>query len=109
MLKVLLKKQWLALTAFLMIGKNGQRRSPKAVLLFALLFVYAFGALGVMFWGMADMLCEPLATAGLAWVYFALMAVIATAFGVVIGIFAAKSTLYEAKDNDLIFSMPIPP
>ena len=108
MIKVLLKKQWLALTAFLMIGKNGQRRSPKAVLLFALLFVYAFGALGVMFWGMADMLCEPLATAGLAWVYFALMAVIATAFGVVIGIFAAKSTLYEAKDNDLLFSMPIP-
>ncbi|MBO5737245.1 MAG: hypothetical protein J6S04_05510 [Clostridia bacterium] len=108
MMKVLLKKQWIALTAFLTIGKNGQRRSPRAMLGFVILFVYAFGALGVMFWGMADMLCSPLVTAGLAWVYFALMATVATAFGVIIGIFAAKSALYEAKDNDLLFSMPIP-
>lgn len=108
MIKVLLKKQWLALTAFLTMGKNGQRRSSKAMLGFALLLLYGFGAMGLMFWEMADMLCEPLVSAGLSWVYFAFMAVISTGIIVIIGLFAAKSTLYEAKDNDLIFSMPIP-
>lgn len=108
MMKVLLKKQCLAFLAVLTQGKNGQRRSSKAVLGFAILLLYGFGAMGVMFWGMAEMLCEPLASAGLAWVYFAFMSLLATCLMVIIGIFAAKSTLYEAKDNDLIFSMPIP-
>ena len=108
MLKVLLKKQCLGLLAFITQGKNGQRRSSKAMLGFALLFLYGFGAMGAMFWMMADMLCEPLVTAGLGWVYFSFVAVLATGLMSIIGLFAAKSTLYEAKDNDLIFSMPIP-
>ena len=108
MLKVLLKKQCLGLLAFITQGKNGQRRSSKAMLGFALLFLYGFGAMGAMFWMMADMLCEPLVTAGLDWVYFSFVAVLATGLMIIIGLFAAKSTLYEAKDNDLIFSMPIP-
>ena len=108
MLKVLLKKQRLAALAFLTIGKNGQRRSTGALLGFAALLLYSFGALGAMFWTMADMLCEPLVNANLAWVYFAFVSVLATGIIVIIGMFTAKSTLYEAKDNDLIFSMPIP-
>ena len=108
MIKILLKKQWLAMTAFLMQGKNGKRRSNKALLGFAILLLYGFGAMGAMFWLMADMLCEPLVSAGLSWVYFSFMGVIATALGVIGGIFSAKTTLYEAKDNDLLFSLPIP-
>ena len=108
MLKVLFKKQVLAFFSILTQGKNGQRRSSKAMLGFTILLLYGFGAMGAMFWTMADMLCEPLVTAGLAWVYFAFVSVLATCLMVIIGIFAAKSTLYEAKDNDLIFSMPIP-
>jgi ABC-2 type transport system permease protein len=108
MIKVLLKKQWLAATAIFTQGKNGQRRSPKAILGFSILLLYGLGAMGVMFWEMADMMCAPLVHADLAWVYFAFVSLLATCIMVVIGMFAAKSTLYEAKDNDLMFSMPIP-
>ena len=84
MIKVLLKKQWLAMTSFLMQGKNGKRRSNKALLGFAILLLYGFGAMGAMFWLLADMLCEPLVSAGLSWVYFSLMGVMATALGVIV-------------------------
>ena len=108
MLKVLLKKQWLATTAIFTQGKNGQRRSLKAILGFAILLLYGFVAMGAMFWEMADMMCAPLVHADLAWVYFAFVSLLATCIVVIVGIFTAKSTLYEAKDNDLLFSMPIP-
>lgn len=108
MIKILLKKQWLAILSFLTQGKNGKRRSNGALIGFSVLLLYGFGAMVAMFWMMSDMLCETLVTAGLAWVYFAIMGLIATCLGVIGGIFTAKSTLYEAKDNDLLFSMPIP-
>jgi len=108
MFKALLKKQWLGLLAFFLQGKNGKRRSKGAAIGFAVLMIYAFGVFGIMFFELSKMLCEPLLAANLGWVYFALIGTIATCFGIVGGVFMAKSRLYEAKDNDLLFSMPIP-
>lgn len=108
MLKILMKKQMLAVLAVFTQGKNGKRRSPATAIVYAALIVYAVGAMGFLFWEMAKMLCQPLVEANLAWVYFSLLSVIATAFGVVGSCFMAKSRLYEAKDNDLLLSMPIP-
>ncbi len=108
MLKALLKKQFLESVAFLFSGKDGKRRSKGKLLAFSALMIYAFGAVGFMFWLMADTLCAPLTQAGMTWVYFALMGTIATGFGIMGGVFMAKNKLYEAKDNDLLLSMPIP-
>ena len=108
MLKALLKKQFLESVAFLFSGKDGKRRSKGKLLAFSALMLYAFGAIGFMFWLMADTLCASLVQAGMAWVYFALMGTIATGFGIIGGVFMAKNKLYEAKDNDLLLSMPIP-
>ena len=109
MLKPLLKKQWLATTAFFCVGKNGKRRSTLAILGFVALMAYAFGAVGVMFYMMADLLCAPLVAGGLDWVYFALVGAMATALGVVGSVFTAKAMLYEAKDNDFLLALPIKP
>lgn len=108
MWKALLKKQWLSVVAFFRIGKNGKARSPMAALGFAVLMVYAFGAMGIMFWELSKTFCAPLVGAGLDWVYFSVMGLMASAFGFIGGVFTAKSRLYEAKDNDLLLSMPIP-
>ena len=108
MIKALLKKELLSVLAFFMQGKDGKRRSKWATIGFFALMIYGFGASGVMFWLIAETLCEPLATAGLAWVYFAFMSVFATALGIIGGVFMAKAKLYEAKDNDVLLSMPIP-
>ncbi len=109
MLKPLVKKQLIETAAFFFIGKNGKRRSPLAILGFVALMVYAFGAVGAMFYLMADTLCAPLVAVGLDWVYFALVGTMATAFAVIGSVFTAKAKLYEAKDNDFLLSLPIKP
>ncbi len=108
MLTALFKKQWLEGIAFLFYGKDGKRRSQKSLIGFGILMLYAFGALCFVFYQMGKLLCEPLAAQGLTWLYFAFMGTVATAFGVIGGMFTAKTKLYEAKDNDLLFAMPIP-
>ena len=108
MLKALIKKQLSELASFFVQSKKGKRRSKGAIVGFILLMVYALGAAGVALGLLASLLCEPLVAAGQGWVYFAFMAVLATTLGVVGGVFMAKAVLYEAKDNDLLFSMPIP-
>ncbi len=108
MLKALLKKQLLENYAFLFQGKNGKKRSAGAMAGFALLLLYGLGAMVYMFYAIGKMLCVPFAAQGLDWAYFAFMGLLATGFGVIGGMFTAKAKLYEAKDNDLLFSMPIP-
>lgn len=78
------------------------------MLLYALLFLYAFGAMFFVFYMMMSSICEPLLSAGMGWLYYALGGLMATAFGVIGSVFATQSQLYDAKDNELLLSMPIP-
>ena len=108
MVWTLLKKQLMGALAYFTMGKDGKKRSKKVAIAFAVLILYAMGSMGMLYWQMADMLCEPLVAGDMSWVYFAMMGTMATALGIVLGLFIAKSRLYEAKDNDLLLSMPIP-
>ncbi len=108
MIKTLLKKQLLAFAAPFTVSKDGKKRSKESAIGFIVLMLVLFGGMYVLFYQMANMLCAPLLAQGLAWLYFAFMGTMATAFGVLISLFTAKTSLYEAKDNDLLFSMPIP-
>lgn len=108
MIKALLKKELYSFLSVFTMGKNGKPRSKGVTLAFALLILYALGAMGFLFWEFAGSLCAPLTGAGVAWTYFAFVGVVATGLSMVLGIFVAKGKLYEAKDNDLLLSMPIP-
>ncbi len=109
-LRPLLKKQIREMGAFLyQSGKSGKRRSKISVILYSLLMIYALVAMGFVFFLMAQALCEPLNSAGMGWLYFALMGTVATVLGVVGSVFTTYSGIYQAKDNELLFSMPIPP
>ncbi len=94
--------------AFLFYGKDGKRRSTGALLGFAGLLLLGVVSFFFLFYEFSSFLCVALVGQGLGWTYFALNGAMATALGVVGSIFAAKTKLYEAKDNDLLFSMPIP-
>ena len=110
MIKALLKKQLLEVFSWLYVDKkSGKSRSKNGIILYVLLYVVLFCFLGGMFFTMALPLCEPLVTVGLGWLYFALMSLIAVAFGVFGSVFSTYSSMYLAKDNDLLLSMPIPP
>ena len=45
---------------------------------------------------------------GLGWMYFTLMGFMALFFGVFGSVFNTFSSLYQAKDNDLLLSLPVP-
>ena len=110
MLKLLLKKQLLEIfqVYFYDAKKNKARSKASTVMYFVLFILLVFGLLGGIFTFLAEKLCTPLLTAGMDWLYFALMGLIAVLLGAFGSVFNTYSGLYLPKDNDLLLSMPIP-
>lgn len=109
MLKTLIKKQLLELNkSFFVDRKTGKGKSPRSatfsIVLFILLMIFAIGG---MFCYMSYSM-RPLIAYGMSWLYFAIMGATAALFGVFGSVFNTYSSLYDAKDNDLLLSMPIP-
>lgn len=90
------------------LGRGKKRAGKGKVILFALLFVYLFLFFGFVLYGMGKSLALPLHEAGLGWLYFAIAALLSLALGVIGSVFTAEAELFEAKDNELLLSMPIP-
>ena len=110
MFKALFQKQILQLlSVFYKSTRTDKNRSKVVTAAYTLLMLYAALVIGYMFYMVSDSLCAPLVMAGLDWLYFAVLAVMAVILGVVGSIFMAQSQLFEAKDNELLLSMPVPP
>ena len=109
--KALFQKQLRELLAiFLRKNRKSKRNSGKgSIVLYALVMMYAFGIFVWLFLQVSSALCEPLVAAGMGWLYFAMLGLMATAVGIYGCIFNVQSSVYQAKDNDLLLSMPIPP
>ncbi|MCF0115527.1 MAG: hypothetical protein HUJ56_09250, partial [Erysipelotrichaceae bacterium] len=108
MLLTLIKKQLLGSLASLIRRDNKHSSLFKSVG-YSLLFIYVLGILAFMSVEVMSPLCEPLIQANLNWFYFVYVFVLGFTYSVVGGIFSAKSGLYEASDNELLLSLPIPP
>ncbi|MBR0402492.1 MAG: hypothetical protein IJH73_08315 [Lachnospiraceae bacterium] len=110
MLKVLLKKQLTEIfRGHYYDAKKNTGRSRGAVIgRFIAYFVVMGGVLGGCFALLSSFLCPPLAAAGAGWLFYAIMGMIAIILGAFGSVFSTYSTLYLAKDNDLLLSMPIP-
>ncbi len=108
MVKALLRVRLLSLLVSFR-SRRGKSISKKALVGYGLLFLYVAVVFLALFFILADALCAPLMAAGLGWLYFALMGILATALAVVGSIFATQSQLFEARDNEMLLAMPIPP
>ena len=110
MLKVLLKKQLTeTFRNYFYNPKKNEMRSVGGIIGYFVFFVVVMvGFLGGMFTMLSLGLCGGLTAAGMDWLYFLLMAMIAVALGAFGSVFNTYSGLYLAKDNDLLLSMPIP-
>ena len=110
MLKVLLKKQMMEVfRSYYYNAKTNTARSKLGTIGFIVFFVVLMaGFLGGTFFMMAGSLCEPLVEAGVGWLFFTMMGMFAIFLGTFGGAFSTFSSLYLAKDNDLLLSMPIP-
>ena len=110
MLKQLVKKQMAEIfRSYLYDAKKSQKRTKGTVILYFALFVFLMvGVLGGMFTFVAMMLCDAMAAVGMGWLYFTLMGLVAIFMGAFGSVFNTYSSLYLAKDNDLLLSLPIP-
>lgn len=109
MIKTLLKKQLLELNQnFFQDKKTGKAKSKSRTILsivgFAILMI---GVLGGMFF-MLSMSLQPLISMDMGWLYFLLMSMIALALGIFGSVFNTYASLYKAKDNEMLLSLPIP-
>ena len=110
MFKTLLKKQLLEIgKAFFYDAKKGRNRTKRGTILYIIFFaLLMFGYLGGLFGFLSHALAAPLAGAGMGWLYFLILGGIGLVLGIFGSVFSTYSTLYMAKDNDLLLSMPIP-
>lgn len=109
MLQVLFKKQVTELISNMLGGKPvKQGIFSVRMMIYLLLGFYMFILVFRVFWNMAVSLCQPLCETGNDWMYFALMGIMATFIGVTGSLFTANSTIYHAKDNEFLLSLPIP-
>lgn len=110
MLSVLLKKQMTEIfRGYFYDAKKNKSRSKAGTAAYLVLFVGVMvGLLGGMFTYLSLSICGALTAAGMDWLYFALMGMLAVLLGVFGSVFNTYSSLYLSKDNDLLLSMPIP-
>ena len=110
MLRVLLQVKLRELLWVFTGGHRKKKAQSKGLLIaFAGLMLYAMTALGFLFWHIFDTIAAPFHMLGLDWLYYTMTALMAFALMFVGSVFATKAQLYEAKDNDLLLSMPIKP
>ncbi|GHV37474.1 ABC transporter permease [Clostridia bacterium] len=96
------------------LGSNfvrGGKKKPGAgkILLVTFVALYVAATLIGMFSALFHSLLEPFFSAGIGWMYFALLALIVFGMCVISTIFTASAQLFGAKDNELLLSMPIKP
>lgn len=110
MLKRLVKKQLIEIfRVYFYDAKKNKARSKLSTIMFMLWFaVIMIGFLGGIFTILSRKLCTPMVALDMGWMYFALMGLLAILIGTFGSVFNTFSGLYLAKDNDLLFSMPIP-
>lgn len=110
MFKALLKTRLKSMYAGMFQSSRKKKQQGIGMkILFVILGVYLVAVLGGLFGMMFFALCTGLATAGLSWLYFSVAGIVAVVLSFVGSVMAAQSQLFEAKDNEMLLAMPIPP
>lgn len=105
-LKTLLKKQFMSIING--FGQNKKKRTKNASSYIILILVISV-FMGVGFFQVFNEMGKVLFKNGLSWLILSYAGLLALMWSVLGSVFMAVSQLYEAKDNDLLLSLPIPP
>lgn len=107
MLRALVKKQLLEIFQRLLRrdSRSGKKRTRKGVLIFGVLLLLY---LAFMFSALAVIFAKTMLPLEMGWFYFLMLGGMSAVFGALGSVFSTCYTLYMAKDNDLLLSMPIP-
>ena len=91
-------------------GRNGKRKGGKGMMiLFLIIMLYCVAVFAGLFYLMFRTMAQALCGTPYDWYYFAMIGLFSFALSFFFTAFTAKSELFEAKDNELLLSMPIKP
>lgn len=111
MLKALLRKQLWEIRNVYITGRKGKRsapakgRSPKSMYIL-LIFLYAVIMVSMFFASMG--IGSVLIPAGLDWMYFSVMSMLAFLLGAIGSVMSTAQALFRSRDNEFLLAMPIP-
>lgn len=109
MLKVLMRVRMQGLLDSMLNRRRGKGAGKGMKVLMAFLFAYVAVVFGGMFGMMFYAMSEPFKMLHMDWLYFSMAAMLATALCFVGSVFFAQSLIYDAKDNEMLLSLPISP
>lgn len=110
MFRALLRTRFAALIAAMTPrGKDGKRRGKGMMVVMCLLLVYVAGIIMVSSLALFYNAAGKMAGTDNEWMYFAIALLFAFSLSFIGSIFTTKMQLFEAKDNELLLSMPVPP
>lgn len=89
--------------------KNGKSRKTPMKGLMVLLISYVAVMIAVMSTMIFLPLCKPFIEAGYGWFYFAFAGIMSFVICFIGSVFSTQAQLFEAKDNEMLLSMPIQP
>ena len=110
MIKALLKKQFLELFSVFFRSKDGKRvsggKATLYIVLYALLIITVVGYSSMFALGLGFTYFQSPDT---AWAYFGMGAIAAVTLAIIGSVFMTYNSLYLAKDNEFLLSLPIQP
>ena len=110
MLRLLLKNRVLALMDRFAGRKRGKKAtSTGRIVLFSLLGLALLVMIGAFLASLIYPLFDAFSQEGLTWLFFALVGCATVLASFMMTMFYAQGAIFEAKDNELLLSMPIPP
>lgn len=110
MLKTLLRIRAKALWASVMSRRRGKKGAGMGMkLLFGFLTFYLLAAFGFIFGFTFYSMYDPFHAVGMGWLYYAMAGILAFMLCFIGSVFFAQSVIFDAKDNELLLSMPVPP
>ena len=109
MLKTLMKKQFMEVNQFFFVNKKTDQlrtggKHVASLVGWVLVLLMMLGLFFLLAANLGGLLLPP----GLTWVYFAFMATLTLVMGVFGTVFNTYAGLFNAHDNELLLSMPVP-
>ena len=110
MFLALLKSRFAAmLTSMTPRGRDGKKRGKGMIVLMCFLYLYVGAVFLGMFLSLFFAVSNAVKGSDIEWIFFAFALLCSFLLSFIGSIFMTKVQLFEAKDNELLLSMPIPP
>lgn len=109
MLKALMRVRLASLKSWFFGGTRKKKITRGRLIGMSALMLYAFCAIGFLLYSSFVQLATAYRQMGLEWLYFAMFFLLDFGLIFIGSVFTAKAQLFEARDNELLSSMPIPP